>query len=417
MRVAFAFVFLFAAFAFAEKTRYDGHQVLRANVSDHSVVAFLEEIGYDIWAHPLPGVVDIRVAPSEMDLLTKLGLDYKVLIPNVQDLIDAEEREMNMNRSIGAPMQNFFQQYNRYSVIVQYMQNFATQNSGFVTYSTIGNTINGLPIPHWRFQRSANPRGTIFISGGQHAREWIASHVTLYVFTRLVELANSGDSTANNILNAVRFEVTPLANPDGYEFSHTNTRLWRKNRRNNGGNVFGVDMNRNWNDGNWGGGGASHTPSSDTYCGTAPNSEPEVQALANLFTSLRASIYGSIDWHSYSQLILRPYGYTRDNAPNEAALASLGTAMRNAIIATTNYQYTSQKSIDLYVTTGTAEAYYYVTSRKGNAPYTYYYSYTIELRDTGTYGFQLPANQIVPCGNENYAAFVAFCNTVISAMP
>jgi len=40
------------------------------------------------------------------------------------------------------------------------------------------------------------------------------------------------------------------------------------------------------------------------------------------------------------------------------------------------------------------------------------YGYTVELRDTGQYGFQLPASQIIPSGQEMVPAtiaWLAFC--------
>lgn len=86
--------------------------------------------------------------------------------------------------------------------------------------------------------------------------------------------------------------VLPVVNPDGYEFSHTTDRLWRKTRSMHelptaaSGRLFkrppcaGVDLNRNW-DFNWGDrAGASDDPCSDQYAGPRPFSEPEAKATA-----------------------------------------------------------------------------------------------------------------------------------------
>jgi len=85
--------------------------------------------------------------------------------------------------------------------------------------------------------------------------------------------------------------------------------------------------------------------------GENPNSELESQNTFNFFKTA-APVIGSIDWHSYGQLILRPYGWTDANSPHEAQLKSIGDGIRDEILDVHDVQYTSQKSIALYVTTG-----------------------------------------------------------------
>lgn len=166
-----------------------------------------------------------------------------------------------------------------------------------------------------------------------------------------------------------------------------------------------MDLNRNWDD-HWGGQGSSHTPSSDTYCGTAPFSEPESKAVASYITA-NGPFKGAIDYHSYSQLILRPYGWSSTPPPNDAFAKTVGDTVRARILAVNNVPYTSEPSWQLYYTTGSAQDWYY-----GQAKIPL--SFTIELRDTGTYGFQLPANQIKPTGAENWAGFLYFAQTAIA---
>ncbi len=86
----------------------------------------------------------------------------------------------------------------------------------------------------------------IFIEAGMRPREWISVMTAVYFLHEIVE--HSYDFP--NILNAVEFVVIPVANPDGYAFSHTSpaNRLWNKNRRANPGNAAcpGVDVNANF---------------------------------------------------------------------------------------------------------------------------------------------------------------------------
>jgi len=254
--------------------------------------------------------------------------------------------------------------------------------------------------------RSSSSVKRVWINGGQHAREWVGPSTVLYILEKLLT-ENTKDAVTTEILTKSQFVIVPLVNPDGYEYAWTNDRLWRKNRRNNGANSFGVDLNRNW-DIQWGGGGSSGDRNSDTYRGTAPFSEPESKVVSDYLKSnnLQKNIIAAIDFHSYSQLILRPYGYTNTNCPDEVRLKSLGATMATEIQKKYGLAYSNIKSIELYVTTGTAGDWFYAI---GIVP-----SYTFELRDTGTYGFRLPTNQIIPTGEENWAAVKKFIITLLT---
>ena len=67
----------------------------------------------------------------------------------------------------------------------------------------------------------------IFISG-IHAREWIAHYSGLYVVDKLIE-AFSSPETCGDVCD-VDWLIMPLLNPDGYEYSRSTDRMWRKNR-------------------------------------------------------------------------------------------------------------------------------------------------------------------------------------------
>jgi len=209
------------------------------------------------------------------------------------------------------------------------------------------------------------------------------------------------------ILDNVRFVVVPQVNVDGYDYSWTTDRLWRKNRRQNvGTQYYGVDLNRNWND-HWGGQGSSRQPSSDTYCGTGPFSEPETKAVSD-FILKTGPFDAFIDFHSYSQLVLRPYGWTTALPPNEAISKAVADEIRDQIFAVHGVPYSSTPSWDLYYTTGTSTDWTYAAA---SIPL----SYCIELRDTGTYGFVLPPAQIIPTGEENFNA-VKFLGQYVSEL-
>jgi murein tripeptide amidase MpaA len=218
----------------------------------------------------------------------------------------------------------------------------------------------------------------------------------MYIASYFIE--NSNEDRVKNILEKVTIIIVPFVNPDGYEYTWTGDRLWRKNRQiNSGSTCRGVDLNRNYND-HWNEGGSSSNPCSETYHGPGSASEPETQNTQNYFKA-NAPIIAAIDWHSYSQLILRPYGWTNASAPNEGRMKSIGDTMGNLMYEINGARYTSQK-FGLYPATGSAGDWFYgdeaTFSNRGYRAA----SYTIQLRDTGQFGFFLPQDQIILTGEE-----------------
>jgi len=362
----------------------------------------------DVWSRESNlalGVNDIRVNQTHLDLLAQLRVNYEFMFEDLAAAI-AEEKLALDNRN-NAPLADWFDAYHPYAEQVAFLQSLASQYSHLLRYNpSIGQTILGNNIPAVIITGpNNNPnKKKVFFSAQQHAREWIASHTILYILRQFVSLYET-DASVKLILDNAIIHIVPLVNPDGYIYTHATggNRLWRKNRRANTGGSFGVDLNRNWND-HWGGEGSSRTPTSDTYCGIAPFSEPESTAVAT-YVNQNGPFDAGIDWHSYSQLILRPYGWTTALPPNDALAKRVGDTMRDRIRAVNNIAYTSQPSWALYYTTGSAQDWYY---SEGKMPL----SYTIELRDTGAYGFILPAVQIIPTGNENWAAAKYFLQHV-----
>jgi len=272
------------------------------------------------------------------------------------------------------------------------------------TNATIGLSLEGRRIAAARITGSENKlKKRVYWQGGQHAREWIGPAVALYIFEQLASLYNIDDEVTYFVDN-VEFIVVPVVNADGYNYTWTTNRNWRKNRRPNVGGSFGVDLNRNWND-HWSLTGSSNVPSSDTYHGTAPFSEVETYVVSRFIQQIGAPD-AAIDYHSYGQLILRPYGWTTVSPPDDWYAKAAGDQYQKDIFDTSRTQYTSQNAWQLYASSGTARDWF---NSQGGSPI----GYTIELRDTGTYGFQLPPNQIIPTANENWAAFKGLVRFVL----
>jgi hypothetical protein len=146
----------------------------------------------------------------------------------------------------------------------------------------------------------------------QQARAWISTEMAMRLIKYLT--ANYGSSArVTELLDTTEVWIVPVVNPDGYQYTFTNQRLWRKNLRDNDGDgqitlADGVDLNRNF-DSHWGfdNEGSSPVPSDQTYRGTAPNSEPETQALVDLVLSQDFKFVVSYDAHG--DMILYPWNW------------------------------------------------------------------------------------------------------------
>ncbi|RXM31570.1 Carboxypeptidase A5 [Acipenser ruthenus] len=204
------------------------------------------------------------------------------------------------------------------------------------------------------------------------------------------------DAIITSILNEMDIFIEIVTNPDGFYFTHTQNRMWRKTRSiNSGSSCVGVDPNRNWDVG-FGGAGASSNPCSETYHGSRANSESEVKSIVD-FVKSHGNFKAFISIHSYSQMLLYPYGYTKTPAPDQQELHNLAKKATDALstLYGTSYRYGNIINT-IYQASGCTIDWTYNQGIK--------YSYTFELRDTGRYGFILPANQIIPTAQETWLA-------------
>ncbi|RMI28751.1 M14 family metallopeptidase [Streptomyces triticirhizae] len=198
----------------------------------------------------------------------------------------------------------------------------------------------------------------VLFTHNQHAREHLTVEMALYTLDELTSQYGT-DPEVTELLDSREIWLIPSVNPDGkvYDQESGSFLNWRKNRQpNEGSSAVGTDLNRNWAY-EWGCcGGSSGSPGSDTYRGSAPESGTETAVVADF---VRGRVIGGeqqitahIDFHTYSELVLWPYGYTYDETgpglteDDAAAFEALGTAM-----ADTN-GYTPQQSSDLYITDG-----------------------------------------------------------------
>lgn len=380
---------------------YTGYTVYRADFDSveslRTAVTHCEENeACDLWStsglHADMCVNSSRALPA--------NLNASVLIKDVQEMMD---QAMKDTVPTADP---FFSKYQRYDDIKAKVQQIASSFPGAVFIPSIGQTVEKRDIFGISLGGGTTPVATIYLQGGIHAREWISPATTMFI---LNSLTTSEDAKA--LLEKLQVVVVPLLNADGYEFSHTNDRMWRKNRVvNSGSSCMGVDLNRNWGD-HWGGPGSGATPCTETYRGTKAFSELESAAVRDFWAAKQTPPAAFIDFHSYGQLMLRPYGWqlpSKGTPPNEAEVKAVTAKMVAAIKATHGQVYTNEHAAELYVACGGADDWFYSEGTKGGI------ALTIELRDTGSYGFALPPAQIVPTGEEAYQAFLVLAGHVLS---
>jgi Zinc carboxypeptidase len=169
-----------------------------------------------------------------------------------------------------------------------------------------------------------------------HAREPLSMGATLLFMDELLS-GHGSDPEATFLIDERELFFVPCLNPDGYEYNRTTNPngggMWRKNRRANAGGSFGVDLNRNyataWNAPN---GGSSATPTSETYRGTAPFSEPETTAI-DAFAASRQFVK-VFTTHTYTDVLLRPLGWVAGSPANAATYDAIGrTLVQDAGVA------------------------------------------------------------------------------------
>ena len=274
----------------------------------------------------------------------------------------------------------------------------------------IGRSIEKRPIWALRIgERKGSTRKVLFM-GCHHARELVAVEVPYLLAEHLVN--NASNNPIKEWISRIEIWVVPMVNPDGHEHCRTTLRLWRKNRRRNPDGSFGVDPNRNYGY-MWGTLNvptSSHVPSDETYVGPRAFSEPETCACRDLIA--RELFAGVITYHSYSQLILYPWGYSSKPIVDPVdfeRIEKLAKRMQELIKDVHGMTYVAQQSSKLYPTAGDTTDWTYGVY---GIP-----SYTIELRpeDVAGGGFVLPADQIQPTWEENQPAALEFIRQVFES--
>jgi hypothetical protein len=340
------------------------------------------------------GLLNITATPDEIAKIEQLG--FKA------------ERQDAMPRATDATPLDFpsaDSNYHNFNEMTAEINQAVTDHPNILRKTIIGTSYEGREMVALKISDNAatdEDEPEILFTHHQHAREHLTVEMALYILSEFTDKYGT-DTRITNLVNSREIWIIPDLNPDGGEWDIRNGSYsgWRKNRQpNSGSSNVGTDLNRNWPY-QWGCcGGSSGSTSSETYRGTSPSSSPEV---TNVINFVRSRIVGgeqqiktNIDFHTYSELVLWPFGYTyNDTAPGMTqaeynTFATLGQQM-----AATN-NYTPEQASELYITDGSIDDWLWGDQR--------IYSYTFEMYPasaSGLNGFYPPDEVIAAQTSRN----------------
>jgi carboxypeptidase T len=349
------------------------------------------------------GAMEVVASPAQADALRERGLtldltgDWKALLA---------KRSGGVSRSAAADFPAGDEGYHTYDEMVAALQSAVSSHPDITSLSSIGDSYEGRQIPIIKISDNAatdEDEPEVLFTCNMHAREHLTTEMCLHIVDRFTSGYGS-DPTVTGFVDSREIYVVPSLNPDGstYDISGGEYQGWRKNRQPNSDGTVGTDPNRNFPY-LWGCcGGSSGSTSAEDYRGPSASSAPEVAAI-EAFVNSRVvggvqQIKGHIDFHTFSELVLWPFGHTNDTVTEGMTqeeydrFQSIGKEM-----AASN-GYTPDQSSGLYITDGDINDWMWGAQRV--------LSYCFEMypSDGGIDGFYPPDEDIVPQTTRNDGA-------------
>ena len=301
---------------------------------------------------------DVLIDEKEYEEFKNMNLKIEIQIPDMKEY-------MKENARIFID----FGKYYTYNEMKNEIMQIASQYPNITNLDTIGFSWYNKPILAMKI--SDNPQmdenePTGIFTGVHHAREPIGCSICMDFIRWLCQNYNqpggAGD-TATFLVNEREIWIVPVVNPDGYVYNEIDPQgMWRKNQRDNDGNGYfnsnydGVDLNRNygymWGYDNW---GSSPNPPDEDYRGPSAFSEPETQAIRQLCNSAKPQV--GINFHSYSNVIITPWGYINDYPPEPDKTIYL--AMADTMNDYNGWPYGNSSATVGYTANGTSDDWMY----------------------------------------------------------
>ncbi|KAI1349507.1 hypothetical protein F5Y01DRAFT_288888 [Xylaria sp. FL0043] len=423
---------------------YEDQVVIRFNISSSQHGAALRNVVdrllLDVWDFT-ESHVDIRIPSRRVRFLTRalpssLLENYAVLIPDLARVATAtypfrpslDHARQLYDRGTAATshvpsrrydvVDVYFQDYQPYSVVVAWMRlvDSMFRGRGLVRMISIGKSYEGRDIPALRVGIRSDEsmfnrhREVLLVTGGFHAREWISTSSVNYVAWSFIQSIDE-DPLVRNIVERFDLVFVPVLNPDGYDYTWEVDRLWRKSRQRTKMTYCpGLDLDRSFSY-QWDSAGRQNEPCSGSYGGDEPLQAVEAAQLAEWAKNETVNGFkfvGYLDLHSYSQQVLVPYSFSCGvQPPNIENLEEVAMNLAKHMRLSNGELYTVASACGGAAPDSVGPL---VEARGGSAIDFFYhelnahYSYQVKLRDTGSYGFLLPSENIVPAGEEVFQA-------------
>ena len=296
--------------------------------------------------------------------------------------------------------------FHTYDEMVAALQSASTGHADITSLSSIGSSYEGRDIPVIKISDNAatdEDEPEVLFTCNMHAREHLTTEMCLHIVDRFTS-GYGTDPTVTGFVDSKEIYVIPSQNPDGAEFDIAGGEYqgWRKNRQPNSDGTVGTDINRNFSY-KWGCcGGSSGSTSAEDYRGPSAASTPEVQAV-QAFVDSRViggvqQIKGHIDFHTFSELVLWPFGHTYDTVTEGMTQAEYDHFKSIGQNMAASNGYTPDQSSGLYITDGDINDWMWGTHKV--------LSYCFEMYPSGggIDGFYPPDEDIAPQTTRNDGA-------------
>lgn len=398
------------------------------------VLITLNQKKFKIWAHnPAGKTVDVQVNEAELeDLKAIFGISEPEFV--IRDMAQAVFESYPANTQSEFVVKDtltksdflalsdiFFKLYRPLESINAWLDMICQTYPDLVRVEDIGHTYEGRPykVIHMADHNSGSHKDkkTIVITGGVHAREWISVSTVLYALYEMLQEYDANPDMHQE-WSQLDFMFIPVQNPDGYDYTWTTDRLWRKNRQPTSDGAYacmGIDIDHSY-DYHWT--KSPDSPCGEDYAGEFPFEAYELKIWSDYLNSTNSDhdkVYGYIDLHSYSQEILYPYAYTCQADPrDEENLIELAYGISKAIRLTSRKYYSVlpaclDKDADMIPDLGAGTALDYMYHHKA------IWAFQMKLRDSGSHGFLLPDKYIQPVGEEIAAGLKYFVSFILSS--
>ncbi|MCB2211893.1 immune inhibitor A [bacterium] len=300
--------------------------LLEVDVPDKATWIELQTGGFDIIGGPEGSTNDISPLyimgwPEDMDRLS--DYTYRIFVEDME-----ARNRANLDNQI-----DDMGGYMTYSEVYAWLDDFCTDNPSLVYGPiTIGYSYEGRPIKV--FKISDNPtvdedETEVFINALIHARE-VVTPLTVVTYSEYLIDNYGTNNRVTDLVDNREIWLLPMYNVDGYVRNEQTDPNGGGMHRKNMSPPDGVDLNRNYSY-MWGydNSGSSPNQYSETYRGPSPASEPETQVVMD-FTNAR-EFAAVLNYHTYSNLIILPWGYTYERPPNYDIYLAYGEYMNQTL--------------------------------------------------------------------------------------